>query len=98
MECTECNHPDTSVMDSRKSTMYGGSIRRRRKCDSCGIRFTTYELLDTNVNAMTNRPNVLEAIQILEETTAKLKKLPTQREEETTAKLKKLPIQREEDS
>ena len=42
MKCPYCNHPDTRVIDSRP-VEDGNSIRRRRSCDVCGKRFTTYE-------------------------------------------------------
>lgn len=35
-----CTHTDSAVVDSRPS---GRAIRRRRKCVSCGYRWTTYE-------------------------------------------------------
>lgn len=42
MKCPYCNEPDTRVVDSRPSDE-GGAIRRRRECESCERRFTTYE-------------------------------------------------------
>ncbi|MEJ5186916.1 MAG: transcriptional regulator NrdR [Candidatus Geothermincolales bacterium] len=42
MRCPFCGAPDTKVVDSR-STDGGLVIRRRRKCTSCGKRFTTFE-------------------------------------------------------
>lgn len=42
MRCPNCGHPDTAVVDSRESED-GESIRRRRKCEKCGERFTTRE-------------------------------------------------------
>ena len=42
MKCPFCKHPDTQVVDSRVNEE-GDSIRRRRRCLSCGKRFTTYE-------------------------------------------------------
>jgi transcriptional repressor NrdR len=42
MRCRWCGSPDTSVVDSRPSEE-GTAIRRRRECDSCGRRFTTFE-------------------------------------------------------
>jgi len=42
MVCPYCNKVETSVIDSRKNTD-GHSIRRRRECSKCKIRFTTYE-------------------------------------------------------
>lgn len=44
MHCPQCNAPDTKVIDSRM-LLEENSIRRRRKCDGCEYRFTTYEKL-----------------------------------------------------
>lgn len=46
MKCPYCNHPDTRVVDSRPAED-GSAIRRRRSCDECGKRFTTYEKVET---------------------------------------------------
>lgn len=42
MKCPFCSEENTRVIDSR-SADEGASIRRRRLCDHCGKRFTTYE-------------------------------------------------------
>lgn len=46
MKCPYCSNPDTRVVDSRPAED-GTSIRRRRSCDLCGKRFTTYEKVET---------------------------------------------------
>lgn len=46
MKCPYCSNPDTRVIDSRPADD-GSSIRRRRSCDVCGKRFTTYEKVET---------------------------------------------------
>lgn len=46
MKCPYCNQLDTRVIDSRPAED-GNSIRRRRSCDACGKRFTTYEKVET---------------------------------------------------
>ena len=46
MKCPFCNQDNTRVMDSRPADD-NSSIRRRRLCDSCGKRFTTYEKVET---------------------------------------------------
>ena len=46
MKCPYCNHLDTKVIDSRPIDD-GTAIRRRRICDACGKRFTTYEKVET---------------------------------------------------
>jgi transcriptional repressor NrdR len=42
MLCPHCGHTQHKVVDTRDA---GDAIRRRRKCESCGQRFTTYEHL-----------------------------------------------------
>ena len=42
MRCPFCAHDDSQVKDSRP-TEDGASIRRRRQCEGCGARFTTFE-------------------------------------------------------
>ncbi|MDD6616895.1 MAG: transcriptional regulator NrdR [Lachnospiraceae bacterium] len=46
MKCPFCNQDNTHVVDSRP-TDDNCSIRRRRLCDECGRRFTTYEKVET---------------------------------------------------
>ena len=51
MKCPICYHDDTKVIDSRVATD-GLSIRRRRECEECGFRFSTFEeveILDLSV-------------------------------------------------
>ena len=48
MHCPYCRHTDTKVLDSRVSED-GTAIRRRRRCDECGRRFTTVELMQLTV-------------------------------------------------
>jgi transcriptional repressor NrdR len=42
MRCPKCGSPEDKVIDSRASRE-GATIRRRRQCEKCGHRFTTYE-------------------------------------------------------
>ncbi|MCJ8157426.1 transcriptional regulator NrdR [Sphingomonas sp. LaA6.9] len=42
MKCPFCGHEDSQVKDSRP-TEDGAAIRRRRQCEGCGARFTTFE-------------------------------------------------------
>ena len=46
MRCPFCNQDNTRVVDSRP-VEDTNSIRRRRLCDACGKRFTTYEKVET---------------------------------------------------
>ena len=47
MKCLNCENEDSKVVDSR-SVQQGMSIRRRRECNECSFRFTTYEYILTN--------------------------------------------------
>ncbi len=42
MRCPSCGCEESKVIDSRPSDNYT-AIRRRRQCEACGFRFTTYE-------------------------------------------------------
>ena len=46
MRCPFCNQDNSKVVDSRP-VEDTNSIRRRRMCESCGKRFTTYEKVET---------------------------------------------------
>lgn len=46
MKCPFCGHDNTRVIDSRPADE-NNSIRRRRVCDECNRRFTTYEKVET---------------------------------------------------
>ncbi len=45
MKCPFCGHIEDKVVDSRLSTD-GEAIRRRRECEKCGKRFTSYERVE----------------------------------------------------
>ena len=45
MHCPVCQADDTKVVDSRLASE-GAAVRRRRRCPSCGHRFTTFERVD----------------------------------------------------
>ena len=46
MRCPFCNAEDTKVTDSRDSDVF--ETRRRRECEKCEKRFTTYERIEQN--------------------------------------------------
>ncbi len=50
MKCPQCQSADSKVVESR-DVASGESIRRRRECESCSARFTTYERVE--------RPNLI---------------------------------------
>lgn len=45
MKCPYCGHNEEKVIDSREAAD-GAAVRRRRECDQCHRRFTTYERLE----------------------------------------------------
>ncbi|MCA9563659.1 MAG: transcriptional repressor NrdR [Myxococcales bacterium] len=54
MRCPACGHADHKVVDSR-TAQDGDSIRRRRECESCGFRFTTYERVEESLPMIVKR-------------------------------------------
>lgn len=60
MKCPFCNRENTRVIDSRPAED-GSSIRRRRVCDECGKRFTTYEKVETIPLIVIKKDNNREA-------------------------------------
>ena len=47
MHCPKCHHNNSRVIDSRQADD-GRAIRRRRECESCGYRFTTFERIEAS--------------------------------------------------
>lgn len=57
--CPKCGSKYTTVVDSRKSSNES-IIRRRRRCEKCDKRFTTYEITEQDWKAFENFKNILE--------------------------------------
>ncbi len=60
MRCPFCENLDTRVIDSRP-TEEGHAIRRRRECDSCNKRFTTYEKVEEMIFMVIKKDGSREA-------------------------------------
>ena len=60
MKCPYCNHENSRVIDSRPAED-NNSIRRRRVCDICSKRFTTYEKVETIPLIIIKKDNNREA-------------------------------------
>lgn len=60
MKCPFCGQDNTRVIDSRPAEE-NNSIRRRRACDECGKRFTTYEKVETIPLIIIKKDNNREA-------------------------------------
>ncbi|MDP9291349.1 MAG: transcriptional regulator NrdR [Verrucomicrobiota bacterium] len=54
MRCPFCQHDATQVLDTRDSEE-GDSIRRRRRCEACDKRFTTYERIELTMPAVVKK-------------------------------------------
>ena len=52
VQCPYCSNENSKVIDSRDA---GDSIRRRRECLRCGLRFTTYERVQTRALQIVKR-------------------------------------------
>jgi transcriptional repressor NrdR len=59
MLCPKCKHLDTRVLDSRE-THEGREIRRRRECEKCKYRFTTFERMETSSFIVIKKDNSRE--------------------------------------
>ena len=59
MKCLNCDNEDSKVVDSR-SVQQGASIRRRRECNKCSFRYTTYEYILTNPVMVVKKTGVRE--------------------------------------
>ncbi|GAA6309828.1 transcriptional regulator NrdR [Intestinibacter bartlettii] len=58
MQCLYCNYKESKVVDSRHTD--SKSIRRRRECESCKKRFTTYEIIETTPIMVVKKDNSRE--------------------------------------
>ncbi|WP_040928708.1 transcriptional regulator NrdR [Nosocomiicoccus massiliensis] len=59
MRCPVCSHENTKVIDSRQTDDMT-SIRRRRECESCGARFTTFERIELSPLMVIKKDNTRE--------------------------------------
>ena len=60
MRCMYCGHSESRVVDSRPADD-GVSIRRRRECEGCARRFTTYEKIEKSPLYVVKRNGTLQA-------------------------------------
>ena len=58
MQCPYCNYKESKVVDSRHTD--SNSIRRRRDCESCKKRYTTYETIETTPIMVIQKDNTRE--------------------------------------
>lgn len=62
MQCPYCNYKESKVIDSRHTDQH--SIRRRRECEECKKRFTTYEKIETTPIIVIKKDNSREYFDI----------------------------------
>jgi transcriptional repressor NrdR len=82
MRCPFCSHEDSQVKDSRPSED-GASIRRRRQCEDCGARFTTFErvqLRELTVLKSENRREPFDRAKLERSVAIALRKRPVPQE------------------
>ena len=58
MQCPYCNYKESKVVDSRHTD--SNLIRRRRECESCKKRYTTYETIETTPIMVIKKDNTRE--------------------------------------
>jgi transcriptional repressor NrdR len=64
VNCPKCGFGYSSVIETRSS---GSAKRRRRECSGCGLRYTSYELIDLDYEKLIiDREKLKQAIKILE--------------------------------
>lgn len=82
MRCPACGHPESRVADSRPGPE-GASIRRRRACESCDHRFTTWERIEADlvVQKRDGRREAWSADKLLRALTVACRKRPVPADE-----------------
>lgn len=63
MRCPKCQSLKSSVIDSRQAED-GNTIRRRRSCDQCGQRFTTYERIEEKTLVVVKKDGTREQFHV----------------------------------
>ena len=58
MQCPYCNYKESKVVDSRHTD--SNSMRRRRECESCKKRYTTYQTIETTPVMVVKKDNTRE--------------------------------------
>src|SRR3546814_5510221 len=92
MRCPFCGHDDSQVKDSRP-TEDGASIRRRRQCEGCGARFTTFErvqLRELMVVKKGGKREPFDREKLERSVRIACRKRPVERSEEHTSELQSL--------
>ena len=82
MRCPFCSHEDSQVKDSRPAED-GSAIRRRRQCEDCGARFTTFEraqLRELTVVKSENRREPFDRSKLERSVSIALRKRPVAQE------------------
>ena len=62
MNCPKCLHAETKVVDSRS---HGSAIKRRRLCQNCNYRFTTFERIERKIPMVRKKNGSLEHFDVL---------------------------------
>lgn len=87
MKCPFCSHSETQVVETRIAED-AGSVRRRRQCNSCEKRFTTYERPDVTFPAIVKKDGrriEYERVKLLASMKLALRKRPVSTEQVDSA-------------
>ena len=87
MKCPNCQFEDTKVLDSRPVDE-GGAIRRRRECEKCDFRFSTYEEIEILDLAVIKKDNSKQAFS--KEKLERALRLPLDKRPHTDETIRKL--------
>lgn len=63
MFCPFCAHDDTRVVDSRV-VEEGAAVRRRRECEACGKRFSTYERAELRLPLVVKKDGTRQSLDL----------------------------------
>lgn len=64
IRCPDCECDYSTVVDSRRTSQFE-AIRRRRECQKCGSRFTTYEIRPEDLHKIITRNNKRRVLDIV---------------------------------
>jgi len=62
MDCPNCGEPKTYVTDSRRARRMRGADRKARVCYECDYKFYTYEIMRSEVDAMSAVHKALKSL------------------------------------
>lgn len=77
LKCPQCKHYISDVKDTRPTNIFGGTIKRSRECELCAFRFTTLELSEKQIDALTRNDNLEKLEEIIKKFKARFEEWDT---------------------